>query len=124
MDDLADLRARFKWTADKADGWRVLRNEVGPLKGDCDDFAITALWLTAGRSWARVWWMLLTFQAVIWFCQTNSGGGHVMLWVRGKGWIDNIYPTWGPKPRHTRRFPHIITVIMIKLAVGRFQTAG
>lgn len=122
-DDLADLRTRFRWTADRVDGWRVLDAPAGPLKGDCDDFALTALWLTCGRSWLRLWWLVATFQAAFWFARLNGGGGHMMLWVRGRGWIDNIHPEWSGRARHKRVFPVLLPVILIKLAIGALGRA-
>lgn len=116
--DLGDLCARFRWTADRVDGWRVLDAPAGPLRGDCDDFALTALWLVCGGSWLRLWWLVATFQAVFWYSRLPSGGGHMMLWMRGRGWIDNIYPNWSDCARHRRVFPVLLPVAVIKLASG------
>jgi hypothetical protein len=53
-----DLATRFVWTRDRVDGWRILTAPTGPLRGDCDDFAATALWLAEGKSMLRFWWAL------------------------------------------------------------------
>jgi hypothetical protein len=43
LDDIADLAARFTWTSDgKFDSFRILSEPQGDLRGDCDDFAVTA----------------------------------------------------------------------------------
>ena len=66
-------------------------------------FIYTAAWMLAGRSWLRFWWWVITCRIVFW--RAISGGQtHMMLWVRGRGWIDNIYPQFGPR-RHRRLFP-------------------
>lgn len=117
-DNLTDLRNRFVWTKDKLEGWRVLSSLTGPLKGDCDDFAMTALWIMAGKSWLRVWWLILTCQAAVWYCHSERGNGHAVLWLRGHGWIDNIYPHWATTTRHTRRFPWPAPIVVVKLLLG------
>jgi predicted transglutaminase-like cysteine proteinase len=117
IDPLRELRARFKYKADARDKWSLLDGEN--FAGDCEDFSLTALWLLAGRSWPRLWWMVLTFQAVFWHARLSNGGGHVMLWVRGHGWIDNIYPTWSPVPRIQRLFPIIAPGLALSLILKR-----
>ena len=100
---LADLRRRFQYTSDRGDRWTLLDAPTGPLRGDCEDWSYTAAWLLAGRSWLRFWWWVFTCQMVFWRA-TTGGDGHMMLWVRGRGWIDNIHPQFGPR-RHRRIFP-------------------
>lgn len=111
-----ELTRRFVYKADKRDKWTVLNAESGPLKGDCDDFALTALWIEAGGSWLRILWMVLTFQACMWFTISPKGGGHYMLWRRGKGWIDNWYPVWG-KRRHPLMVPYVFPLFLIALVI-------
>ena len=113
-----DLRRRFRWTADRVEGWRILDAHTGPLTGDCDDFAITALWIMAGRSRLRMWWLLITMQAAVWHCTSGRGEPHAVLWLRGHGWIDNIYPDWSARARHKRRFPWPWPIIPVKLILG------
>lgn len=102
-DPLDDLRARFGYRAETADRWTLLDAPKGVLQGDCEDWSYTAAWLLSGRSWLTFWWKVCTCQIVFW--RAISGGQtHMMLWVRGRGWIDNIYPQFGPR-RHRRIFP-------------------
>ncbi len=104
---------RFIYKSDRVDRWTILSDDRG-WEGDCDDFALTVLWQVAGKSWLRLWWLVLTCQAMIWRADT-AAGPHVMLWVKGRGWIDNWYPEWGPKPRHRRRWPYIAPLLAIVL---------
>ena len=113
---LDDLRTRFIYTADATDHWTVLRAPSGPLKGDCDDFALTVLWITAGQSWWRILWLVLTVQACMWYTRTPRGRGHMMLWMRGHGWIDNIYPDWGVR-RHPRIVPYVFPLFVMALII-------
>lgn len=112
MASINQLQEKFVYTADRKDMWNLLG--TGHWNGDCEDFALTALWLTADKSWLRVWWWVITMQAMLWKAKTAKGP-HVMLWVRGKGWIDNWYPEWGPQAQHKKVFPYIAPLLAITL---------
>lgn len=116
MITIKNLQDRFIYKADKWDTWTVLKNESGPLYGDCDDFALTALWIEAKGSWLRILWLVATFQAMLWYTRSPNGEGHYMLWMKGKGWIDNWYPDWG-KRRHPRVLPYVLPLFLIGLLV-------
>ncbi len=113
MFNLSDLNNRFKWTADEHDGWDFLTAPTGQLRGDCDDYACTALLIEAGGSLWRFWFWVLTFQAVFWYTRYN-GTSHLMVWRRGRGWIDNTKPFWGAR-RLPLRFPATPVVVGWKL---------
>ena len=114
--DLSDLRARYVYTADKADRWTLLDAPEGPLRGDCEDYALTALWICAGRSWWRLWWLVLTCQAMLWWTKFHGDGEpHVMLWVRGHGWTDSYYRDWSAKPHHPKRWPYAAPLLALVL---------
>jgi hypothetical protein len=119
--DIQDLALRFKWTSDgKFDSYRILDAAGGPLEGDCDDFAVTALWLAEGKSMLRFWWALLTFRAVIWYVRGKGFASHVVLWHRKHGWIDNQNPTWGPR-KFPMSFPAPIFMAAFKMLVGKVK---
>ena len=114
--DIAELNERFRWSAARKPWIRVLTGP-GPLVGDCKDYAVTALWVAAGST-ARAWWLLLTFRA--WLVVTKLPGGptHMMLWLRGRGWIDNVHPTFGPR-RLPILFPAPWPVIALLMLIGK-----
>lgn len=117
--ETADLADHFVWTRDRVDGFRILSAEFGQLKGDCDDFAATALWIAEGRSMLRFWWALLTFRAVMWTVKGKRWGSHaVLLWHVKYGWIDNQNPTWGQN-RDVLRYPVPFPIVVIKMLIGR-----
>lgn len=118
-DTLQDLRNRFRYKADRGDRWNLLDAPTGPLEGDCEDFALTTLWLVAGKSWGRLWWLVLTCQAMIWQAQLVPGEGHRMLWVRQYGWIDNNQQQWSPKPPASRRWPIFAPLLALTLLLKR-----
>ena len=112
MITVEDLAERFVYKADTWDEWTILSNAQGPLYGDCDDFANTALWIEAKGSVARMLWLVLTFQAMLWYTQSPNGEGHYMLWRKGKGWIDNWYPQWG-KRKHPLIVPFVFPLYVM-----------
>ena len=120
-DDIEDLAARFEYTSDRGDSFRILSNPEGPLKGDCDDFAITALWIAEGKSMWKFWWALLTFRAVLWRVKGTRWVSHLVLYHREHGWIDNQNPAWSPTRHHTLRWPRLLPVIMLKMLIGKLQ---
>lgn len=110
-DPLDDLRARYSYRVETRDRWTILSAPVGWLSGDCDDFALTAAWLLAGRSiWRMLWW-IATFRLMPWSTVTEWGAPHMALWVRGRGWICNIHPEFGPC-RHRLRLPYILPLFL------------
>lgn len=116
---LRDLRRRFTYRPDGGlDRWRILRAPAGPLVGDCEDYALTLAWILAGKSLARFWLDLVLCRSVIWFCLSPRGRGHAMLWRRGRGWSDNIYRGWSPRPRHRRLFPMLAPLVALKFGVA------
>lgn len=118
-----DLNARFNYLSDTWDRWRILSGP-GPVRGDCEDYALTLIWLAEGRSMLRFWWALFTFKYVIWFCRLR--GGHVVLWVRGVGWTDNIQKR--PVTRkvlreqgYRLRFPFLAPMVAVKFLIRRVR---
>lgn len=113
---LADFLARFEYRADDQDRWTLL---VHDPKGDCEDFALTVAWLLAG-GWWRFWWGVITFRFVFWQCwaRGDRSAPHIALWVRGKGWIDNIHPNFGAR-QHPLRFPLLAPVLALSLLLKR-----
>ncbi len=121
MDSTDDLVARFKWTSDgKFDSYKILDEPEGPLQGDCDDFAVTALWLAEGRSMWRFWMALLTFRAVIWMVKGKKFASHVVLYHRKLGWIDNQNPAWGER-KDKLRFPVLAPIVALKMLIGKLR---
>ena len=121
IDDIDDLAARFEWVHDgKIDSFRILDNPEGPLRGDCDDFAVTALWITEGRSMARFWTALTTFRAVLWYVQGESFASHMILRHKALGWIDNQNPAWGRR-QHKLLFPAPMPWVAAKMMLGKIR---
>lgn len=83
---LNDLETGFVYQSDgKVDSWRIL--DVSDLRGDCDDFACTALYIATGLLWS-LWAALVFSSAKIHLVTTANGGGHAVLEYEGM-YIDN-----------------------------------
>lgn len=118
--DISELKIRFKYESDgKFDSFHIMPVVNGRMRGDCDDFACTALWMVAGRSMWRFWFMLLTGQARIWRCFSIQGNPHAVLWVKGLGYVDNFFMEWREETPHKLRWTRPVGVIALKMLAGK-----
>jgi predicted transglutaminase-like cysteine proteinase len=114
-----DLNSRFSYQPDQGETWRILTGD-GPVQGDCEDYALTLIWLIEGRSMFRFWWALVTFRYVLWHCRSPQGEGHAVLWMRGAGWTDNIQKRILPSRRDLKArgyrmsFPILFPLVALK----------
>jgi predicted transglutaminase-like cysteine proteinase len=113
---IEQLNQLFRYKPDERDTWRVLTEQ--DCQGDCDDYSLTALYILSGTSWLKLLWNVLTMQKLMWYVRTENGNPHMALWVRGRGWICNIYPTFGPL-KHKRLFPVLLPSLLLGLLVKR-----
>ncbi|PHS43429.1 MAG: hypothetical protein COB05_18215 [Marinobacter sp.] len=114
---LKDLNARFTYTPDQGERWKILKARTGPLRGDCEDYSLTLLWMLSGRSMVRFWLNILSFRYTFWYC-TFEGEGHFVMYRIGHGWIDNIQRRYVRKlPNGYRlRYPLLAPAIVVKFA--------
>jgi len=121
--DLELLAKNFKYKSDKdLDSYRILPLE--DPQGDCDDYATTALYLACDKSLFKFWFKLLTFQALMWRTYSPDGGPHLVLWLRGHGYIDNWQRKWTSKIQmgllgYEFRYPRLFTTVALKLLIGK-----
>ena len=66
--------------------WKIMKEH--PHVGDCEDYALTLLYLISGKSMWKFWWYLCTGKAQIRRVITKNGGGHAVLRF-GDQWADN-----------------------------------
>lgn len=119
---ISDLNWRFRYEADRTDGWTALQGE--DLRGDCDDYALTAALIMADWSWLRFWFHVLTFQTRFHHVRArHNGESHLVLYVRGPGYIDNIYREWMTSNPHPKNFPWVALppIVALKILAGKFR---
>lgn len=85
---------KFKYIADKpvyiGDTWSVLPEINNTMSGDCDDFAITVLWLACDRSRLKFLVnVLLLHRYKLYHCKTFTGEPHIVGYAQGL-WFDNF----------------------------------
>ena len=66
--------------------WKIMKKH--PYVGDCEDYALTLLYLISGKSMLKFWMYLITGKAQIRRVITKNGGGHAILRF-GDMWADN-----------------------------------
>jgi hypothetical protein len=95
---LADLNSRFVPTKDRVlENWRIMKEPTGPLKGDCEDWSLTALWYLSDRNMKTFWKNQRNGSAKIVYTKTPDGTKHIMLSWKGR-WIDNLNPKFSTEP--------------------------
>ena len=77
-----------------SDTWTIMKEP--PYEGDCEDYALTLLWLMSGKSMVNFWINIITMQAQLRRVIMKRGGFHVVLRV-GDLYADNWtqeFVTW------------------------------
>jgi diaminopimelate epimerase len=115
--DIIDFLANFVYKSDgKIDTWRIL--DHGNYRGDCDDFALTFIYLASKKSLWHFWINLLTRKMSVMLCE-HKGNPHVIVVVDDNDtllWIDNITRTYN-------YFDEISSNYSIKMRVPSFAIA-
>ena len=95
---VAHLNETWKYLYDNdqygSDTWHIIKEP--PYEGDCEDYALTLLWLMSGKSMVNFWINVFTMQAQLRRVITTNGRGHVVLRI-GNLYIDNWtreFVTW------------------------------
>ena len=122
---LKDLKDNFEYTADGRKGyWKILsKDKGGKYRGDCEDYALTALYMESG-SWFKFWLKLILGRAKLVHCKSPGGNGHAILKYNGL-YIDNIQREWTTermmkfKGYKLDRFSYLWHVVVIKLATSK-----
>lgn len=108
--------ARFRYKPDgRLDSWRII---IDDMTGDCDDHALTVAYLEAGGL-LRMFVKVLFCRTQFYWCRTAQGEAHVMVWIKGIGWIDNIAPRIRQEPIHKWRIWLPLPFVVFKMLVGK-----
>lgn len=91
---VAEFSERFEYISDRnhydqRDAWYIMESKDGKFYGDCEDYALTLLYLLCNRSLFKFWFYLFTRRAKLQYCKTKRGVGHGVLVYKSK-YVDNI----------------------------------
>lgn len=126
MTPINDLVTGFEYRLDGViDTWRILTPDAsGRYVGDCDDFALTALYLSTGSLW-KFWFELIFGRAKIHYVWAD-GGGHAVLRYKGQ-YIDNWSMAWVTR-EHMENLGHSFSswqflwfITAVKMVLGKFK---
>jgi len=114
-----DFINSFVYRADgKLDSWRDISNSH---IGDCDDFAWTVAKLEAGSA-LKLLISIIMLKTWFYWCRSPNGEAHIIVWIKGKGYIDNLFPTWRDKPDgHTKVIYFPLPLIILKVILGKLS---
>jgi len=127
--ELEELNSTWAYKYDidqyaKREYWQIMKDH--PYVGDCEDYALTLLYLISGKSMWKFWFYLITGKAQIRRVTTKNGGGHAVLRF-GNMWADNWtkkFVTWeemaklGHKKYYWFYLPQDVA---LKLAVAKWK---
>lgn len=103
--------------------WRVIDTSKDQWKGDCEDYALTVLWLISDRSIIMFLFNLLVNPTYsIWHVTTPSGAGHAILRYEDM-YVDNIQRKWFHKSdaaykSYDWKFPIVPPLIVAKFLIS------
>lgn len=120
--NLNEFIGNYEYKYDTGDTWSILKpDDDGKYRGDCEDFALTVLWILCDQSWLKFWFKLILGNAKL--CYVNNNGGHAVLKV-GNEYIDNWTKRWVSKEYmeglgHTFKpplilWPHVFYNLIVK----------
>lgn len=115
------LNTNFIYKPDPSgkDLWRILDTSK-IVYGDCEDYALTALYLLCGGSLIKFWKVLVTEKAKIHYV-TVRGAGHAVLEFKGL-YIDNTHMKWLTKDGFNKYFVPVKRVHWLE--IGRQLLRG
>jgi predicted transglutaminase-like cysteine proteinase len=128
---LKEVNEKFVYEKDgSVDVWEILDTDGAKIKGDCEDYSLTLIWLTEDQNFFKFIWSILIAKYVLWYAKTPNGGGHAITYVRKENlYVDNILKGLYTKEQYEKvgfrfYFPFISILTILKLSfsytVGRF----
>ena len=108
--------AAFQYKADgRLDSWRILDETE---RGDCDDHAVTAAYIVSGGI-LRMFLGVLTRRVAFYWCWTDAGQAHVVVWLKSVGFVDNLDPRISDKKQHKWNIRLPLLFVMFKMLIGK-----
>lgn len=125
---LSILNSKFVYKSDKKyfDKWKILTGEE-KWEGDCEDYALTLMWLLSDRNILKFLWNIMTFEFLMWYVKLPSGEGHAIVKfkdlyydnVQKKGVTFNyLKHIQGYKFKFPMLFPFVYFKLLISYSIG------
>lgn len=120
---------RFVYMYDKklpfSDAWFVMPDRHdGKLRGDCDDFSLTCMWLACEQSiWKFIWRVLIIHSYRFYFSKAPNGENHLVGFADGL-WFDNWTREALPKEEFLSRTGHKILFFYPNISILIFMFFG
>lgn len=106
------------------DYWTVMEERQGQMRGDCDDFALTSIWLACDSNFFKfIINVMLLHKYRFYFSKTQTGGKHIIGYASGL-YFDNWTKEALPKEEFLAKTGHKICfffpspMIVISLILG------
>jgi hypothetical protein len=124
---LFKINQSFVYTADPkswfTDYWFAMPEKNGEMRGDCDDYSITALWLICGGFWSFLWNVIILHRYRLHRVKTLTGEYHIVAEVN-RLWFDN----WAKGPYERKEFfaktGHTFLMTYISPTIILFMISG
>jgi len=129
------VHSKFNYLADKklyiGDGWFVMPERNQKMFGDCDDFAITSLWLACDENIFKfILNVFILHRYRLYHSKTVDGEAHIIGYAQGL-WFDNFTGEALPekqffeKTKHKKWFfypsPYILWFMLLGLFVRNME---
>lgn len=122
------VASKFKYLLDKkltlGDGWFVMREKDGALRGDCDDFALTSIWEICDRNVFKfILNVVILHRYRMYYSIAASGEPHIVGYANGL-WFDNWSKQALPKDQflaltqHKIKLPYPSPIVMWFMLLG------
>jgi len=122
------VASKFLYTPDNHkwfDRWRIMKEDSdGKLRGDCEDFSLTAMWYACDKSLLTfLWKVVITHQYKLYHCKTYANERHAIGYAEGL-WFDNWTKEALPKQeflghtKHQIKYWYPIPLMIVPFIVG------
>lgn len=126
--EVTQINSSWKYIRDiknykKREYWQIIKKP--PYVGDCEDYALSLLYLISGKSMLKFWWNLTFGPAKIRYCKVRGQGHGVLKW--NKLYIDNIQKRWVTKKTLEHKgyifswYSFLAYETLIKLTIGKIK---
>lgn len=120
---------KFVYLADKkmiySDAWFVMpERSDNTLRGDCDDFALTCIWLACDKNIFKfIWYVLIVHKYRLYFSVSPNNERHLVGYAQGL-WFDNWSLEALPKEKFLAKTKHKVYFFFPNITILIFMFFG